>query len=161
MPRLAPLIAVVLAACSSTDHGGGEEVTLHVQGEVAQPSPAALPRPQPVARAPRPPAAPRPQQIELVVESDPPGAAVQLDRASLGVTPVAANRPRSEVAAAQVRVSLPGYRTIEKVVHFDKDQHLSFALAKEAPAARPPPPPPPDEDYKLDDLKDPYSAEKK
>jgi hypothetical protein len=153
MRRLALLVMLGLGACSSSDRGGNEEVTLHVSGEASGP---AAPARAPVARAPRPPPAPKPPQIEVVVESDPPGAAVQLDRQALGVTPISTVRPRSDVASARVKVSLPGYRTIEKTVHFDKDQHLSFALAKDAPVARPAP----EEDYKLDDLKDPYSADK-
>ncbi len=143
-----PLFALgfTVLGCTHSDRNG-EEVTLHLSGSAA-----------PVVPEPARPAAAQPRRIQLSVETEPQGAAVQLDTQSLGVTPISVKEPHSEIASAKLRVTLAGYQPIERIVHFDRDQRITLALAKASHAVAPTPEPA--EDYKLDDLQDPYAAEK-
>jgi len=96
----------------------------------------------PPAASPPPPAEPppAPAQLKLRLESDPPGAAIQLDGASMGSTPLSLSLP-ALAAAYQLQATLPGQppRTLRCVVSAEdvaRGESLCRLDVKPRPAAR-------------------------
>jgi serine/threonine protein kinase len=71
-------------------------------------------KPKPPPEQP-PPLPPEPQKVELVLESEPKGAAVQLDGEMLGVTPVTL-KLKPDSPPSMVTLSLQGYETATRKV---------------------------------------------
>lgn len=129
--------------------------------------PAPSPAPAPVAPAPEPtpppaapapaepePAAPAPDMVTIELATRPAGAQLTLDGAPLGKSPVTVTRAASAVAHRLV-AALDGYATLERSVQYPGSRRITLTLrpvSKGAVAA-----PAQENDYQLEDLKDPYA----
>ncbi|KFE67954.1 serine/threonine protein kinase [Hyalangium minutum] len=137
--RRFPLIPVVVSSAALLVIAGAALVYFTQKPDASQPPPVVA---NPPMKPVEPPPVPRPQtaaplKVELVLKSEPTGAAVQLAGKPLGVTPVTlAVAP--EEAPLEVTLSLDGYEPLTRHVSAANAPSLMLALERRAAPTKPP-----------------------
>lgn len=169
---LAALLALSLLGCDCDDGlDGDRRITLRVNApeDPQDPIDETFAHP-PKARATPPPARTAPREVTLELVSVPAGAALKVDDVFVGRAPLKIRRLPAE-KGIRVVASSEGYLDAEATVRLDADRRIELKLGKApdtdttvvaAPAPAPvrvaaPTAPNDEEDYHLDDLKDPYA----
>ncbi|MBN1206690.1 MAG: serine/threonine protein kinase [Myxococcaceae bacterium] len=148
VPRRFPVVPVAVAGAAALVIAGAAVVLLRQQPEQPAPPPPVVVSPPPTQPAQEklpdpPPPPPEPQKVELVLNSEPTGATVQLNGQPLGVTPV--KLPLApDAAPVSVTLSLEGYAPATRQVSAANAPTLLVELERRAatngkPGKKPPP----------------------
>ncbi len=123
-------LALAFAAPRQAPAGAGPEVMALVATPAAPPGALAANAPAANALAANAPAANAPTEIELSVQTRPPGARVYLDGEAAGQSPLTLRVPRDgrDRGGHRLRVSAPGFRDEERAVVFSRDDAVELAL---------------------------------
>lgn len=137
-PRPASPLPKVLAAVAVVALlGGGVLFATRPREQPVEPTPVVVDLPKtPVPPVDPTPPPPPPAPLVVRIESEPPGAKVELAGALVGQTPFEARVERAKLPLA-LRVSAEGYEPAEASLTDMTGSSLSLSLRKKPPAARP------------------------
>jgi len=131
------VLAVGISVAAGTGLLGGSAFEQPSPAPAPAPPPAAAAAPAPVvpAPAPPPPAPAKPTEVELTLESTPPGAEVRLGDEKLGTTPTTVKVPFGE-AETELSFRRKGYKPAKKRFVPAEDQTLSVELKRKGKGRR-------------------------